>query len=115
MSLPGGCKFHGEEAELDVEGGGLTFGFGRLVEVEGFLGIPAFYVGALCLTCRKVAVDFDVAFVELSTFHVEVCDFDFHFSYFRVEVVCDEEAFEVAAYSLVEAVETDGRKDLFCE
>ena len=87
----------------------MASGFGGLMEVEGFLGVPTFDVSALCLTCRKVAVDFDVAFVELATFHIEVCDFDFHFSDFRVEVVCDEEAFEIAAYSLVEAVETDGR------
>lgn len=93
----------------------MAAGFGGLVEVEGFLGVPAFDVGTHCLVRRDFGVDTNIAFVKLATFHVEVCDFDFDFLDFRVEVVGDEEAFEVAAYSLVEAVETYCGNDLSYE
>ncbi len=40
----------GEEGDFGGEGGGLAFGFCGFVVVEGFLGVPGFYVGAHCLS-----------------------------------------------------------------
>lgn len=71
-------KSQREEVEFDGERGGLAFGFHRLVEVEGFLGVPAFCVGAFGFSGGNVTIDVDGALVKLATLHVEISDLDFH-------------------------------------
>ncbi len=65
----------------------MAFGFDGLVKVEGFLGVPAFCVGANSLMGRNIHVERDCAFVELPPLHVEVGDLNFHGGYFIVKRV----------------------------
>lgn len=49
--------------------------------VEGFLGVPALDVGADGLVWGNIDGEWDGPFVELTSLHVEVCDFYCHACY----------------------------------
>lgn len=92
----------------------MAFWFCGFVIVEGFLGVPRFYVGAHCLSSRNGAVDAHLSFMQLAPFHVGICNLNLQSCDCVVESIRDEETFEIACYSLVEAVEVDVWADFFC-
>ena len=75
--------------------------------VKGFLGVPAFDVLTLGLSCRQLAVEVDCAFMELPPFHVCVCDDKVHSEDVHVKAVGDEEALDITCDGLVITLKPD--------
>ena len=82
----------GEESDCYVVGGGVGGEWSwREVIIEHFLAVPGADVKAACLAGWEIGVEGDLASVELSAFHVEICYLDIEPGYEPVGMVGGEE------------------------